>query len=491
MKSIGTEEAPPDPAGILKAVSSIGYSIQSALADLVDNSIDAGATHVVIGIERQANAVARLFVVDDGHGMDAVELHEAMRWGRADHDESDLGRYGMGLKSASFSQCNRLTVASRQRASKEASGFAGRRWTVAGVSDGWRLDVLDPAQVQQFLDERTFGPLFADDVATVVIWENLKEFRVAFDYLESRLAEVLDSLSTWLGTVFHRFLLDGRLKLSLSMMDGGIPRSVEGLDPFGHPNEGAPGFPAQFSVGMEGLPDVPMVGHVLPKSRTAAWYRLGTRGEVANLQGFYVYRNDRLVQRGGWNGLRADGEPHFSLARGRMDLAGEHDEAFALEVQKAGVEFPAAFLDQLRDARSSSGTSVRDWIRAAEETYRDKGSSAAPRSVRPARGLTRQSQSRVAQVRHEDAMTIDLVWAPANGGRLIEVDVRGRRIMLSDSIRAVANGGRRGSSGDAPLVKALAFLLLEGEFQRSSSERALANRLDAIDDVLRACLGDV
>src|ERR1700732_3787636 len=117
----GAEETPPDPRGMITALARYGYRLQDALADLVDNSLDAGASHVAIRFIRDAESVQRMVVADDGRGMGEDRVRSAMQFGvQLDHDRTDLGKYGLGLKAASFSQCESVSVLTR-----DTSGWIG------------------------------------------------------------------------------------------------------------------------------------------------------------------------------------------------------------------------------------------------------------------------------------------------------------------------------------------------------------------------------
>lgn len=491
LRSVRREKNLPDPKGVLDALSRIGYSIEAALADLIDNSLDAKAKNVLIGfVPGQDGGIERAVIADDGVGMTEDVLRDAMTFGRpGEHTELDLGRYGMGLKSASFSQCDSLTVISRPRSAM--SSVAGRRWTSEGIEDGWECDVLDADEAEALFSSWDWRPLPSDKVATVVIWEDLNEFRVAANHLDAKVTEVFERLAASLGVTFHRFLSVGKLNIHLRIIEGdALPRVVQPQDPFGHPTSGAEGFPKTFQVELSELPPIEVVGHVLPKTTHASWYRLGTSGEVANLQGFYFYRNDRLIQRGGWNGFRADGEPHFSLARARVDLAPQHDEAFALEVQKSGLDVPQSFLNALESVRSDDGTSPRQWVRAAEHIYRQKQIRKVGTVLRPGPGLNKPVREALPDPDPDaEVREVPFQWTedlPTD--RLVDVDLDRGQVLLNERYRKTVNNGARASVGDAPLFKVMAFLLLEEHFGRSSRGKKFEADLDHLNSILLAAL---
>src|SRR5579859_4999212 len=100
----------------MQSLRSVGYSTSTALADLVDNSISAQARTIRISVTM--NSRPFVAICDDGLGMDEATLLAAMRFGSRDprhpRQGAELGRFGLGLKTASLSQCRKLSVATLQ-----------------------------------------------------------------------------------------------------------------------------------------------------------------------------------------------------------------------------------------------------------------------------------------------------------------------------------------------------------------------------------------
>lgn len=345
----------PDPGGVLTALARIGYDLEVALADLVDNSIDAKASMVLIRFLRTSDRILSLTVVDDGHGMTAERLEQAMGFG-ADTGKTagELGKYGMGLKSASFSQCRSLTVISKQN-----NEVAARRWTADNIRLGWICDVIDSAAAARFLGQ-SWGPLNMGASGTVVRWDDLDAFRVARDRADGVLEAYFKRISDHLGLHFHRFLASGRLQITVDAVNDetgvqGSARRVEPLDPVGYSHTGRRSYPRRFVLNISGVGSLSVGAHIWPRRSRQPGYLLGG-GKVAQRQGFYFYRNNRLIQAGGWNGWREDAEPHLSLARALVDFPGSYDRAFGLNVQKSAVAVPAGFLEALTTATSEGGS---------------------------------------------------------------------------------------------------------------------------------------
>lgn len=377
---VGASRNEPDPEGLLGVVSSLGYSPAQALADLVDNAIDAEANNVAICIkgaptEDGLNPV-EVVIADDGCGMSVSELDHAMAFGahRAE-DSPSLGKFGLGLKSASFSQAKTLTVLSRSRGSAKAHG---RQWTAEGIKDAWLTGHIDPAQAEQYLEDSWFGD--APKAQTLVIWRGISALNVAPDRYDAVTEEIIADISLHLGLVLHRFLEDN-LNLSVYRMDNqgnkGTVYHLEPLDPFGYlsPNHaGYPaGYPKQIRVSLAEQQEMTLEAHIWPKNQKPRQLLLG-RGNFASRQGFYFYRNNRLIQYGGWNGVRADAEPHLSLARVKIDLPAELESEFGLTVTKARITVPPIFPSAVLRSKAVDGTDWPSYMQAARNVYDLKSS---------------------------------------------------------------------------------------------------------------------
>jgi DNA mismatch repair enzyme (predicted ATPase) len=107
------EEVIPSAKRLINSLRSLGYEFPTAVAELIDNSIEADATEVVIKVEFDGEN-SWVMIADNGRGMSADTLKEAMRFGSAKvYNETSLGKFGLGLKTASFSQCKHWLVATR------------------------------------------------------------------------------------------------------------------------------------------------------------------------------------------------------------------------------------------------------------------------------------------------------------------------------------------------------------------------------------------
>lgn len=341
----------------------MGYSAEAAVADLVDNAIDAGATTIRLDLVFDGSS-SWMRIVDDGHGMASGDIEEAMRYGsRRDYRSGDLGRFGLGLKTASLSQCRRLTVASR--IAPVNARLHGARWDLDLVAetDEWSLQRL----ATRDLDERTLDPLRAG-TGTVVLWESLDRLLTYRDpesgHAERGLAVLSDTIRDHLSMVFHRFLSgESRAGGYLRLEVNGIP--VEPWDPFCRLE------PATHRLAPQRLrPDeletsavLTVRPYILPAqarfSTPEAHALAGGPRRWNRQQGLYIYIRDRLVQSGGWSRLRAEDE-HTKLARVAVDVPEELEGLFAINVSKMRVAVPPTLRKPLQAVVSGVTTRARE-----------------------------------------------------------------------------------------------------------------------------------
>ena len=348
----------------------LGYTLSSAVADIVDNSISAGATDIQIDIDLSpADREQRIFILDNGCGMSEDKLISAMAIGStsplAHRSLSDLGRFGLGLKSASFSQCRRLVVLSKEKG--KACGFC------------WDLDYIEKANVWELLRVTPDNnPCFAllDDLehGTVVVWEKIdRSFGEALDQakdgIKTPLYQQITALKHHLMLTFHRFLEARSCSISVNR------QKLAGWNPF---FETSPAKPKQFPETYwpdHGEPKVLLQSHVLPHPSACSGPLSLTGVPVEDLQGFYVYRNRRLISYGTWLGLRGlPKAPEFALARIRVDIGNDDDGGWELDVRKCQLNPPA----ELRRWLSWNAEQARNISELCFQTRGLHGQKAAP-----------------------------------------------------------------------------------------------------------------
>lgn len=329
--------APPKATAMIEALRGLGYSTSSALADIIDNSIAAAASKVDIDFVWSGPS-SYVTIVDDGRGMSAADLERAMRLGDrnplAARASGDLGRFGLGLKTASFSQCRRLTVASRQAASVSCL-----RWDLDAIaaSGGHEWELLEGTAPGS---EQLLTVLSPERSGTLVVWEVMDRITTA-GFREQDMLDLIDRVERHLAMVFHRYI-DGE-RPSLNIMLNG--RRVEPWDPFLKDHRDTWSSPEERIMSSVGA--ITVQAHVLPhkdrldpRTYTAAG---GPDGWTAQ-QGFYVYRQDRLLLGGTWLGLgrgRAwTKEEAHRLARICIEIGSNADEAWKIDIRKSTARPP-------------------------------------------------------------------------------------------------------------------------------------------------------
>jgi hypothetical protein len=344
-----TTELIPSARRLMESLRDIGYDLPSAVADLVDNSIDADAENIHLDIGDDAYG-GWLRIADDGVGMSERRLDEAMRYGSSrQYGADDLGRFGLGLKTASLSQCRRFSVATR---STPRGPIRIRRWDLDHVArtDSWLLERLTPRDSPEVLVEPLVGR-----AGTVVLWERLDRIlggrRPGGDAAARRLESAASEITEHLAMVFHRFLAGDAPGPPLSIQVGG--RILTPWDPFARQESLTRCLPEQT------LPfehagqchEVTVKPYVLPAqhhfSSPEAHEDAAGPSRWNRQQGLYVYRRDRLIQSGGWNRLRTLDE-HSKLARISIDIPPDADAAFRINVSKMTVGMPEPLRPQLR-----------------------------------------------------------------------------------------------------------------------------------------------
>jgi hypothetical protein len=322
----------------------LGYSLETAIADLIDNSISAEANRIDIICDVSGDPPL-VVILDNGKGMAEGELMAAMRHGtdnpRRHRAPRDLGRFGLGLKTASFSQCRSLTVVSTNDAS-----ICGAEWNLDRIdaADDWILSLLDEADIQALPYVDRLGKR-----GTAVIWQELDRLLedAAGDRRQEIVNEKLEAVGRHLSLVFHRFLsgeVKGHSKIALTI--NGHP--IAAFDPFCRKNPATQVLPEE--IVRIGDAEVRLQPYVLPHhSRLSAseydYYQ--DRSDFISNQGGYVYRNGRLMAWGDWFRLVPKGEA-TKLARVQIDFPNSLDEAWTIDIKKSRARPPHAVRERLR-----------------------------------------------------------------------------------------------------------------------------------------------
>ena len=337
----------PSPDVLMNSMRSIGYSFKTAVADILDNSISAGATE--IKIYSPINDDIYVAFCDNGNGMDREELFNAMKYGsqREHYCKNDLGRFGLGLKSASLSQCRRLTVASKKK-----GNIVAFRWDLDVVLDTkeWNCLELDQKEIDEI---PKIDKIKTIEQGTIVVWQ---EFDIAFKKSNGHVLEILseeiEETERHLALVFHRFLNKSFNSVRIFVNDD----KIKGLDPFleDHPKTDSQ---KPSPINCEGT-EIIVQQFILPHQNDLSnddIEKLGGIDYLRNGQGFYVYRNDRLIIYGTWFKLASSNlnSELYKYGRIKVDIPNTLDEIWDIDIKKQNATIPRVILNSLKKAVSN------------------------------------------------------------------------------------------------------------------------------------------
>lgn len=319
-----SEETPPKASAMINTFRAFGYNLQTAIADIIDNSISAKAENIWVNYEWKGSD-SWVSIVDDGIGMDNETLVSAMTPGskdpKDDRELTDLGRFGLGLKTSSFSQCKTLTVATK----KKDYSVLKRCWDLDFVNETGKWSLLDYISNELHIEK-----LNDLDNGTIVVWEHLDRL-VGNSHIENEAArkvflEEFSAVEEHLSLVFHRYLEKKKIKIWINDLQ------IKPWDPFMKDSEGGQLICDELldnnnvHVKCYVLPHISKISKDKREaSKTEKWY---------GLQGFYIYRNERLLLYAVWLGLFNKNE-HYKNARILIDISNQLDHEWKIDIKKA------------------------------------------------------------------------------------------------------------------------------------------------------------
>lgn len=337
-------QLPPRASSLSESMRDIGYSLETAIADIIDNSIAATSSCVEIWVNYNSGKPL-LGITDNGRGMTRKELIEAMRHGsthpRSQRTSDDLGRFGLGMKTASFSQCRQLTVITRKQG--EAAGAV---WDLDIVSDNdeWILCILSKEEIEAapYIDK-------LGDNGTLILWQKLDrlcEGELIGAKQDVVFYEKIEAAEKHLALVYHRFLSGEIRNRKLNILING--HEVKPFDPFCLSNKATQLLQEEI-VRIDGW-EIRIQPYILPHHSKLTpkehdYYQ--SRSEFVGNQGVYVYRNSRLMAWGNWFGLVPKGEA-TKLARVRIDFPNALDEHWTIDIKKSRANPPHQVKEKLR-----------------------------------------------------------------------------------------------------------------------------------------------
>jgi hypothetical protein len=350
------ETIEPDAAALIESLRDIGYTISTAVADIVDNSLTANAARISIRIDANPDHAA-VAMIDDGIGMSSAELLNAMKPGSRMPTEmrskDDLGRFGLGLKTASFSQCRRLTVVTSKQGVRSIAI--------------WDLDLV--VERNAWIVERRStdaGIRYADllgENGTLVLWEKLD--RAGLEIGDQTLLRMLEETSRHLELVFHRFMKSEPGHAAIIFDVNG--HRLEPSDPFAEWHDATIRQPVDRRrvAGGTAIIQAFILPHRNKVKTDAEWKRMGLSDGHMRSQGFYLYRNRRLIRHATWFRM-APQHRLTQLARVKIDIGNESDAVWKIDVLKASASPPPVLRNHLRQMIEGLGGK-------SKQVYRKRG----------------------------------------------------------------------------------------------------------------------
>lgn len=370
-----TVNLPPAPAKTMAGFAQGGYSLDTAVADIIDNSINARAKNVWIEIATDLGDNPLVYIWDDGYGMSEQELQSAMQYGSVDHESgNELGRFGLGLKAASTAISRSLDVISRRGPTEP---LIGANWDMDRVAaeNEWSLEIGDPTD-----EHREYFRQHLTGAGTLVAWEKVYSICAQGEFNSQRKSRMVKNLREHLGRIFHRFIERGQVNLYVN---------TDAVEPWNPIPENEPDLeehfkdiiPLELSDGEQS--DILLGCYSLPSKE--AWSSAEERDRhgmksATKFQGIYVYREDRMIVCGEWLGLGGK-EPHANLSRHTLDLDRTMDSTLQINYQKNTLSPPLGLMEVL-------GQIIVPFRKAAEAKYRD-----TTRHSIAARNTARHSES--------------------------------------------------------------------------------------------------
>lgn len=333
------EECPPDPERAIEGFRDTGYNLKTAVADIVDNSINAKAENIWIDLAKDAAGRLFLRIADDGYGMSKDELHAAMRYGAPERKVGNaLGRFGLGLKTASSAICRRFTVTSMNKVGGVAHAAC---WDLDHVAErkAWMLQVGEAPEAlsKQLLQKLKKGP------GTLVSWDKIDRFGEDGEVTAQALSANERYLREHLELVFHRFLE----KKGFAMYLNGI--KLKPWNPFMPDEDTKRHDVGNIKIKADGKThEVGVIGYVLPNKYEFSTEEAKNRAKLKNtLQGFYVYRENRVIISGGWLDMFIQ-EPHTTLCRIELSFPRELDPIFKLDIKKSHLDLRHELVEHIQ-----------------------------------------------------------------------------------------------------------------------------------------------
>lgn len=340
---------------LIESMRSLGYSFHSAVADLIDNSVAAKAKNIKIIAEPSMDP--EMIIFDDGCGMTQDELYEAMRYGSSnpldERNEDDLGRFGLGLKSASLSQCRKLIVVSKKE--DTTSGFS---WDLDHViqSGTWTLKGYDGDEIKKLPH---IDLLDGVSTGTYILLSDFDRIKTSTNNITDTFSKCLNDMINHLSLVFHRYIDEG-----VSIYVNGL--RLDSQDPFLQTHRSTQRKrESSIYINDEKITLKPFILPHASKLSQEDLDKIGGKEKLRNNQGFYVYRNKRLIIWGTWFKLERKDELN-KLARVMVDIPNSLDYMWSIDIKKSNATLPDIIKNNMYSA-------VYDSVLSSEAVHTYRG----------------------------------------------------------------------------------------------------------------------
>jgi hypothetical protein len=327
-----TDEIVPDPESLLESIRSVGYSLKEAISDLIDNSISANATRIDIIINLEGSG--KFHLIDNGDGMDNEKLVSSFRLGstnpKTTRDENDLGRFGMGMKTASLSQCRSVTVTSKQK-----NSIVSRTLDLDEVSRQKKW-IIGEKEIQSDLLSR----LETIDKGTIVTWEKIDKNNIPEEEQNNLLIEI----ENYISLCFHRFMERANNRILFYLND-----SEEPIQPVSPVVEGSQVF-SEIAIDSANSKMKAFTIPIRKETQVKSLFNsLELFNGVENQQGIYIYRSDRLLCFGGWLGIVKPNNS-FKLCRVVIDFKNDYssDKIWSIDIKKTKADIPFEYRQEIK-----------------------------------------------------------------------------------------------------------------------------------------------
>lgn len=344
------EDFRPSAARLVESLRDTGYSREAAFADIVDNAIAANATEIAIELQYMFGDF-RIIITDNGDGMSEEELRNAMRYGSKKRATAkSLGKFGMGLKTASTAFCRRLVVLTHQNGEK-----VGRAWDIDRIisTDRWELETPD---TDQYFDDFEALESHSAGSGTMIIWENTDRLvnNGSEKQIKAQINNLGEELLSELSAIYCKFLSSGDVEISLKVTDKPVIK-LSGWDPLCTDfvtSDGIRSRPLRsksvpVAIGND-TASFSIKGSIIPsQNELNSEEQKFVRYSLDN-QGFYIYREGRLIWHDGWPHRMYKKESKITRLRVELHFDHKLDDVFGIDFRKSRVTIPAEIREELK-----------------------------------------------------------------------------------------------------------------------------------------------